>query len=228
MNMPFASADIEQKEIKKTYEYDRIKMMELEIQYPQIIYTGKARPAARINRHYQNKALSFSRYAERELYPMAVNEYHSSQENGYPFREFSAVMHFIPTLNQACHLSTYDDSYTYTGGAHGSTTRRSDTFDLRTGRPVRLGELFDNEPGWRQRVLSLILAQADRNMTEEPIYFEDYRTLIVKYFNPESFYLFPGGVEVYYQQYEIAPYAAGIIAFLLPYEALGIKPPGCP
>ena len=47
-------------------------------------------------------------------------------------------------------------------------------------------------------------------------YFDDYAKLIQNTFNPDSFYLFPGGVVIYFQQYDIAPYATGLPEFVLP------------
>ena len=48
-------------------------------------------------------------------------------------------------------------------------------------------------------------------------YFENYKELINKTFNPNSFYCTPEGISVYYQQYDIAPYSSGIREFLMPY-----------
>lgn len=88
-------------------------------------------------------------------------------------------------------------------------------------------DLFPRGTNYRRLVLEQILKQADKMMEENPILFEDYRQLIVKYFDPDSFNLTPKGISVYYQQYEIGPYASGIITFEIPYESLGIDKPMC-
>jgi hypothetical protein len=59
------------------------------------------------------------------------------------------------------------------------------------------------------------------------IYFDDYKKLIVENFNPQSFIITPDSLDFYYQQYDIAPYASGIIVFSIPYEDLGIPKPHC-
>jgi len=66
--------------------------------------------------------------------------------------------------------------------------------------------------------------QADENMQQQPIYFEDYRNLIVQHFNPASYYLSNDGLVIYYQQYEIAPYATGIVEFTIPFSVLEWRP----
>jgi len=58
------------------------------------------------------------------------------------------------------------------------------------------------------------------------IYFDDYEKNVANYFNPKSFYLVPDGIVIYFQQYEIAPYASGIPQFTIPYSAYILKP-GC-
>ena len=41
--------------------------------------------------------------------------------------------------------------------------------------------------------------------------------LIREHFNPQSYFLEPRSIVIYYQQYDIAPYATGIPEFRLPY-----------
>lgn len=59
-------------------------------------------------------------------------------------------------------------------------------------------------------------------------YYEDYPALLYSAFHADSFFLTQDGVVIYYQQYDIAPYGAGIPEFLIPFSQdspLFIKPP---
>ena len=49
--------------------------------------------------------------------------------------------------------------------------------------------------------------------TSPQSYFDDYAKLVAKTLNLNSFYLTPDGVVLYFQQYDIAPYAAGFPEF---------------
>ncbi len=49
-------------------------------------------------------------------------------------------------------------------------------------------------------------------------YFDDYANLIRGNFDMNAFYLKPCGVVIYYQQYDIAPYASGIPEFFFPFK----------
>ena len=56
--------------------------------------------------------------------------------------------------------------------------------------------------------------QIAERLKESPgSYFEDYPYLLRNKFNQNHFFLRPGYIVIYYQQYEIAPYATGIPEF---------------
>lgn len=45
-------------------------------------------------------------------------------------------------------------------------------------------------------------------------------------FNDDNFFTTPAGVTVFYQQYDIAPYASGIVEFTVPYGGCLADPAG--
>lgn len=219
-----SSAEITFREIRREFSYRGNVMLTLSVRYPEISLSGSLQAQARINSRFRVQASDFTRYAAGTLYRQAVREYRSAQEHGYPFRPYDAVMDYEATFNQDCYLSAYHDRYEFTGGAHGNTVRASDTFSLVSGRRFALSHFFTPGDNYRRLLISEILKQADANMQQNPgIYFENYRHLILKYFNPQNYYLAPEGVAIYYQQYEIAPYSSGIVTFVIPYGTLGIR-----
>jgi hypothetical protein len=224
MNRNNSSADITMRETKREFTYDRTTVLSLTINRPVVSLPDNPQSQARINRRFQSESGEFYRYAATDLYRQAVQFYHDAQKNNFPFRPYEAFMQYEITYNMSCHLSSYNDRYQYTGGAHGSTVRSSDTFSLKTGRRLPLSHFFRPGFDYRGFLLGQILMQADENMQQNPIYFDDYRKLIVQYFNPESYYLAPAGLVIYYQQYEIAPYSTGIVEFTIPYSVLGWQP----
>lgn len=115
---------------------------------------------------------------------------------------------------------TYTGSiYTYTGGAHGSTVSFGSTF--RTDNGKALGwDIFqpDSLPAIKNMVKEAIKTQYFKAGND----FSDY--LLVKESEfplPQTAPIFvKDGIEFIYQQYEIAPYAAGMPSCVLPYPAL--------
>lgn len=182
-------------------------------------------PEFMINRVLQVQEAQFINNNIRVLYPQAVVDYKNSLQNSYPFNPYGAFLSYTVSYNENCYLSFYYDTYTYTGGAHGTTIRKSNTFNLKTGREVPLSAFFNNPVTYKRRVLKYITEQAEERENQNPgMFFEDYKSLMRKYFNENSYYLSPEGLVIYYGQYDIAPYAVGIVEFTIPYEEVDNVP----
>lgn len=220
-------AEIIQHDVNKKFTYEKTPVLAFNMSFPEVRLKDRA-AQNRINMYYVHVANRFYNQAATELYNAAVEDYLYRMKNSFPFIPHEADLTYTVTLNEDCVLSLYFDRYTFTGGAHGSTLRTSDTWDLDTGERISLPDLFLGEEKCCRVVTKQILLQADENMKKDPgIYFENYRSLIVQNFDADSFYLTPQTAAVYFQQYEIAPYASGIIVFEMPYASLGIRKPGC-
>lgn len=180
-----------------------------------------------VNRSLDQQQANFLRNVYLELYPNAVKDLKNSKLNNFFFAPYEAFMSYTVAMNQNCALSYYWDTYTFTGGAHGTTLRKSETYNYKNKRKTTLWDLFKSKAYGRRVVVDEIINQADISYQNNPgIYFENYQTLIRKNFNPENFYLTPQGVVVYFNQYEIAPYVTGIVEFLVPYSMVNY-PPNC-
>lgn len=223
MEMPGESAAVVMREKKREFLYGRTVVLMFSVSYPELMSPGIA--AARINRQVRMQTEGFLHYAATVLYRQAVREYRDSRANGSPFLPYDAVMNYEVTLNQDCFFSFYRDRYEFTGGAHGNTLRLSDTWNLKTGGRLSLSELFMPGEDYGALLTEQFILQARENLSANPgIYFDDYENLIVKFFNPDQFYLTPDGLNVYFQQYDIAPYSTGIVVFTVGYGALGWRP----
>lgn len=104
----------------------------------------------------------------------------------------------------------------------------SETFDVRTGEMLTLSDIFGlSDEEALEKVYQLVISQIEEAKDKEGIYFDNYREN-VKSYSETDFLLGPNGIIFYYQLYTIAPYAAGIPTFELPYDetelAIGILP----
>ncbi|MDL2273143.1 DUF3298 and DUF4163 domain-containing protein [Oscillospiraceae bacterium OttesenSCG-928-G22] len=207
-------------EIKKDFLYDSTTVIEMKITYP-IVSLENKKIERRINGMYRFTADRFFRYVSKQFYREAVKAYQDAIRNDFPFHAFQAFLTYTETYFTDMYLSTYFDRYEYTGGAHGQTLRFSDTWNLRTGTPQELCDFFKSRSACYKSVLREILSEADERMKNSPgVLFDDYRKRIVKYFKPARYNLIPGGVAVYYQQYDIAPYSSGVVTFDIPFSKL--------
>lgn len=201
--------------LKRELEYEGKILLTYRIAYPVFQGTMYQMALAVVNKYYEQKALAYQAYLENELFAQAVEQYKASLENNYPMPVYEAIVEYKQTYANACILSLYFDKYEYTGGAHGNTVRCSQTWNLQRCGRINLEELFGCDLHYKEYIFQQVKSQIKKN---PDIYFENYETLLVDTFNPESFYCTPHGIVVYYQQYDIAPYASGIREFLIPYS----------
>lgn len=215
------SATLNRQRFEREYVYDNLAV--LTTAYDSfIVGLLNLGAAARINARIESQLETFMSDNRLRLFPEAVENYRQSVEQGYPVRPFESQLVYASTYNGKGLWSLYYDRYEYTGGAHGSTVRRSDTYDLASGRVLPLSAFFPRGYDYIKTILENILDQARTNMETDPVYFENYEELILKNFDPSSYYLTPYGMAFYFQQYEIAPYSTGIVVFTVPYEVLGL------
>ncbi|HPU62931.1 MAG TPA: DUF3298 and DUF4163 domain-containing protein [Mobilitalea sp.] len=179
-----------------------------------------------INAYYRTKAMMYINKEIKNLYLQAMVDYEYALANQFPFRQYEVYADFTVTYNRDCILSFYFDRYVYTGGAHGSTVRSSDSWNLACSRPLSIADLFPAGTDIREYYIMEIIKQIKNEPQNEiMMYFDDYENLVRQNLNMNNFYLTDEGVVIYFQQYEIAPYASGIPEFLIPYSADGAALP---
>jgi|AGTN01.1.fsa_nt_gi Protein of unknown function (DUF3298). len=175
----------------------------------------------KINARINMQLMNFMKNTIMKILPQAKENYIEAKRSGYPFNPFGTGLDYTATYNEKGILSMYRDYYEYLGGAHPTTTRSSDTYDLKTGRVLPLQSFFPRGCDYVEKLIKEIRAQAEKNFAENPgIYFDNYPELILKYFNSESFYISPNGLTIYYQQYDLGPYAVGILEFTISFDKL--------
>lgn len=212
--MKNSTVTVKNEVLQNDLKYEGVILVSYKIEYPNFKSSKYQLSLNLINKYYKSKALEYEDYIKTELYDTALRQYFEAIDNDYPLRTFEALQTFELTYNFDCILSLYFDRYQYTGGAHGSTLRASQTWNLQKGRQIKLGELIRAD-SYVSYILNEVKAQIEQN---PDIYFENYESLIRQTFNTSSFYCTPKGIVVYYQQYDIAPYASGIREFFIPYS----------
>lgn len=219
---------VREKILKQDLYYKNTLIMKYTIKYPQFISEAYPLVANKLNALYRTKALMYERSNIMNLYQMAMVEYEYSVANNFPIHVFEAYVDFTVTYNYNCIVSLYFDQYEYAGGAHGLTVRNSDTWDFSRSKKLELADLFPNRPQYREYLIQYIDDEIDKKMAQDSFqYFENYTALVNENFKASNFYLEDGGVVIYFQQYDIAPYASGIPTFFIPCSESGMCLPRC-
>lgn len=194
--------------IENNLVYENTVILKYYIEYPEIVNDNNIF-TRRFNMYNEQIAKDLQKKAEYELYKEAVELYKYNKQNNYPIMVYEIYRTYEVTLNTSKIISLYADEYIFSGGAHGNTIRTSQTWNINNSRMIRLYELYRN-PYFILDILRQISVQINN---EKDIYFEDACCLVIETFNPQSFYLTPNSIIIYFQQYDIAPYSSGIRTF---------------
>lgn len=222
------SINYETKALEQIKYFKNYPILEYKITYPHFQSSYFFRSTQKLNLYYLNRAKHFERYCRTVLYRMAVELAEEAIAKEYPVMKFEAIENFQITYNENCAVSLYFDRYLFTGGAHGTTERSADTWELRGGgTKIALEELFPPNYPVRQSVISDIIAEIEQQSNADEVYFSDFKQNVEDTFQAENYYITPQGVEIFFQQYDIAPYSSGILSFFIPYHKNGPMPPKC-
>lgn len=132
---------------------------------------------------------------------------------------------YITEYNRNNILSFYITTVSYSGGAHDIITLGSETFDISKGVRIVSDNLFSvakEEYSLRikDRIIKEIESQNEGGNASGIYYYDNYIDLVDLTYDPESFVLTENGLKVYFQVYDLAPFAAGTISFTIPYGDL--------
>ncbi len=185
------------------YEY-RSPELEIDVSLPQL--NGAVDSAWQ--QQFNRKLFDFAEDFAAELKDIA----RKSRQAGFEFyAPFQGILRYELKLNKGGLLSLVIDAYTYTGGAHGMTTRDYINLDLTTGERVQFLDLFASEAEL-VRAAEVINAK----VTAEPEWFFIQEFAADAFPADQGFYLEPHRAVICFGLYEIAPYVSGIQEFEVP------------
>lgn len=131
--------------------------------------------------------------------------------------------HLEITRLDDCMLSGYETYYQYMGGAHPGTIRVGVNYDVATGEKLELADVVEDYDALYQKVLDYL----ENDFEYREGLFPDYKDTVKKFFYPEEnaeypytlqWYLTEGSLVIYFNEYDIGPYAMGPVAVEIPFE----------
>lgn len=121
-------------------------------------------------------------------------------------------------------ISFTQQGYEYSGGAHGMPYWVPHTFDLHTGEELDLSFFVTNEEGvFKDIVMEQFIKMYD---VDPDLYWDDAIDIVRECVSLQSpFYLKEDGLVIYFGPYDLAPYAAGFVEIVVPYDKLELSVP---
>lgn len=207
---------VKENSLESELKYNETVVLKYNIKYPEIISSNYEVGKNIFNKYNKNNAINIKKYCETILFEEAKKIYDYNKEHNYPIMVYEVIVKYEITYNNEYIISLYIDDYRFTGGAHGNTIRTSQNWDLRYGTKIPLSYFFQNDQSYVIEILKEINVQIQKqiqNGTNQ--YFENYCELILQTFNLNNYYIHQEYLEVFFQQYDIAPYSSGIPTFIL-------------
>ncbi len=196
--------------ITKEYKL-KDKKISFDLKYPEV---------KMVNSEVQDK-INKSIYESISSFKKNIEDIYNETAKGYPedlfekssSSDFSGLSNFdYQIINNI--LSIKLNLFQFTGGAHPMTYVKDFNFDLSTGENLKLSDLFNEEgkKSYKEIVDKFIRDKIKENPDD---YFEDgFKGIGDKV----QYYLTKDHIVIFYQLYDLAPYAYGIPEFKIPYS----------
>lgn len=155
-----------------------------------------------------------------------MDNYKKSQEEAksylgkYPENDtkFIANTDFEVKKNSDNILSILVMYYKYSGGAHGYYENVAYNIDMRNGKILSLKDLFKENTNYKEVINNEIRKQIEDKGKKDKENVGIYQFTSIK--DNQKFYIQDDNIVIYFELYEIAPYAAGIPEFLVNYNVI--------
>jgi len=185
-------------------ENTNTEFFDIEINLPQVSDMQNKEAQAELNKQFTS-IYKLRDSLQQEAKQAAVD----AAQNDIPFRPYQLVADYNISYNKNGLFSLTETIYTYTGGAHGITTKKTYNVDINSGKPISLQSMFKDGVDYKD----LINQEISKQIAENPDkYFTGdmgFKTIA----DDQNFYIQEGEIVIYFSQYEIAPYASGIPEF---------------
>ena len=116
-------------------------------------------------------------------------------------------------------ISIILDSYLFTGGAHGYTSKRFLNFDKKKGIELENAELFKSAEDFRA-FAEEIFRQKEGIPKDKPINYTGFMFEQDSFYLPENIGFTEDGLKLLYNPYEVGSYADGPIELILPHSEI--------
>lgn len=195
----------------------------VEINIP--VAQGETELAKRINTKIEDHIANMLNFSEEESDTISLtgaiknfnNEYKAFKDD---FEEsaliWEATFDGEVTYNSESVISIAVSSYSNTGGAHGNTNVTFYNFDKGTGKILAINEMINDVNSFKKIAEKHFLSNVTLNDNES---YDDY--FFGEGFQlPENIGFNDEGLILFYNTYEIAPYAMGITEFTIPFNEI--------
>ncbi|MHC1683831.1 MAG: DUF3298 and DUF4163 domain-containing protein [Clostridiaceae bacterium] len=190
---------------------EKDKYYSVELNIPAISGLGSKPKESEINSLLEKKQKKF----KNEIVKMAIEDGKYAEKNNIELSPYEAVTKYKVNYNSKNILSLTLYYYQFTGGAHGNTAVESINLNATTGENIQLKDIFKKGINYKKIINEKIVEEMKKKPDD---FFQENINNFSGIKNNQEFYFTDGGFVVYFQTYEIAPYAAGNPEFVFKFQ----------
>ena len=205
---------------------DGTTLLQFSYRLPVVSIAGNDAAASAINRQLAAEKTLFTEgdgtegsSSRAQLRDIARGDY---ADRGAEMQPYTMSRSYLVTRGDAAVLSLVSTDVLDTDGAHGNAARSGLVFNASTGAVLKLADLSADETALRdfctEYIRKLCLSDAYEGGA---IFLEGYESSIPEVVADGWWYFSADGLVFLSNPYELAPYAAGILTFTVPYDVLG-------
>lgn len=165
-----------------------------------------------INKAFEKRALEL----KEQLTSEGKKALEDAKNYGYEAKPYSLLVDYDISYNEKNVISITSTYHQYTGGAHGNTLTETSNINLKTGEKILLKDFFKEGVNYKK----IITEEIKKQMAADNKFYPGAAAALDSISDDQSFYIAEDGIVIYYQPYEIAPYAAGTPEFKIPFSML--------
>lgn len=198
------------------YKYETKKLAQsknniaLSIAYPQFLDRADADNTVLTALNKQLAAAAQSK-------AVAIQQSFATEAGEVPY-SVTVQERFTVPYNQGQYCSILSQTMQDSGGAHPNTARTAVIYDMKAGKALTLNDLLNGE---QKDIDQLIHDGFAAQIKAKPeAFFEDAEKLLDKGIADKTYgyYLTEQGLTIFFQPYDIAPYAAGFQEYTIPFN----------
>lgn len=197
--------------------------LEHSCKYPIVSIEGNEAAAEKINDSILSIADLFNKDTSAEEVALMNFESVMDDDSDYPFYPYQNSMYFEAPRADSNVISFVMSYYTYTGGAHGYLKMTCINYNTKTGEQISFADLSDDPAAFLEDTLAYNKKLAATEDYKDLLYTPDIATdgtLESVLYADDAWCLTAEGLTFISNPYDLGPYAAGTIKFLIPYADL--------
>lgn len=216
-NIPF-SISIDYNDVADSITADDgTTLLNYSASFPEFEIAGYEISADNINDYYSQLNDDFADFIQDQMTDISSDYLNTGNDPNFPWNTYEIENTFEMVRGDEIVISVKESDYSYYGGPHPGTLYRADNFNTQTGELLTFDDIV-TDPGDAHNFLTDYILDKMASPEYSGMFFDDYIDTVSGVDLNDRWYFSDEGFVVIFNEYDVAPYAAGHFEFTIPYD----------